>query len=321
MTAVVWGPASFGSSPCRACSAQVGGRRPGPGCDRGTGFSAGDRAAARGRIRREGELSRLARAHSPASAARRPVVGARRKRRRSAPMSEPRTVRVKDGGFVSLERGPDEKDWTRLEVATADPDRGARRHPDVGLGGRARSSAATAGGRSGALRGRPRPWRSPGRIRAAATVRATGCGWAVNLRDHGTGGYGAVARATSPATPLGPGHLHGGGRGARLVGSDARSRIRQRTSGGASPCPWYSAFAGPKPCLRLERTMKIISWNIAHRSQCWKRLLETDADVALLQEAAEPPPGDRRTCRSESRTLVYGQRTTALARVHGARRW
>ena len=35
-------------------------------------------------------------------------------------MSEPRTIRVKDGGFVSLERGPDEKDWTRLEVATAD---------------------------------------------------------------------------------------------------------------------------------------------------------------------------------------------------------
>ena len=36
--------------------------------------------------------------------------------------------------------------------------------------------------------------------------------------------------------------------------------------------------------------MKIISWNVAHRSQCWKRLLEMDADVALLQEAAEPPP-------------------------------
>ena len=35
-------------------------------------------------------------------------------------MSEPRTIRVKDGGFVSLERRPEEKDWTRLEVATAD---------------------------------------------------------------------------------------------------------------------------------------------------------------------------------------------------------
>ena len=38
----------------------------------------------------------------------------------NAPMSEPKTIRVKDGGFVSLERGPDEKGWTRLEVATAD---------------------------------------------------------------------------------------------------------------------------------------------------------------------------------------------------------
>ena len=36
--------------------------------------------------------------------------------------------------------------------------------------------------------------------------------------------------------------------------------------------------------------MKIISWNIGHRAQCWGRLLETDADIALLQEAAEPPP-------------------------------
>lgn len=36
--------------------------------------------------------------------------------------------------------------------------------------------------------------------------------------------------------------------------------------------------------------MKIISWNIARRPECWERLLGTDADVALLQEAAEPPP-------------------------------
>ena len=35
-------------------------------------------------------------------------------------MSEPKTIRVKDGGFVSVERGPDGKGWTRLEVATDD---------------------------------------------------------------------------------------------------------------------------------------------------------------------------------------------------------
>lgn len=36
--------------------------------------------------------------------------------------------------------------------------------------------------------------------------------------------------------------------------------------------------------------MKLISWNIAHREEAWRRLLDTDADVALLQEATEPPP-------------------------------
>jgi endonuclease/exonuclease/phosphatase family metal-dependent hydrolase len=36
--------------------------------------------------------------------------------------------------------------------------------------------------------------------------------------------------------------------------------------------------------------MKLISWNIAQRKEAWRRLLDTDADVALLQEATEPPP-------------------------------
>ena len=36
--------------------------------------------------------------------------------------------------------------------------------------------------------------------------------------------------------------------------------------------------------------MKIVSWNIARRDEPWRLLLEMDADVALLQEAAEPPP-------------------------------
>ncbi len=34
--------------------------------------------------------------------------------------------------------------------------------------------------------------------------------------------------------------------------------------------------------------MKIITWNIAQRHEAWRRLLETDADIALLQEACEP---------------------------------
>ncbi len=36
--------------------------------------------------------------------------------------------------------------------------------------------------------------------------------------------------------------------------------------------------------------MKIISWNIAHREEPWRWLLDTDTDVALLQEAGQPPP-------------------------------
>ena len=35
--------------------------------------------------------------------------------------------------------------------------------------------------------------------------------------------------------------------------------------------------------------VKVISWNIAHREQAWRDLCNTDADIALVQEAPEPP--------------------------------
>jgi len=35
--------------------------------------------------------------------------------------------------------------------------------------------------------------------------------------------------------------------------------------------------------------LKIISWNIARRQEAWRRLLDSDGDIALLQEASEPP--------------------------------
>lgn len=35
--------------------------------------------------------------------------------------------------------------------------------------------------------------------------------------------------------------------------------------------------------------IKIISWNIGRRSDAWEALLAMDADIALLQEASEPP--------------------------------
>ena len=35
--------------------------------------------------------------------------------------------------------------------------------------------------------------------------------------------------------------------------------------------------------------VKLIAWNIARRVEPWRYLLDSDADIALLQEAAEPP--------------------------------
>ncbi|MHC4682100.1 MAG: endonuclease/exonuclease/phosphatase family protein [Planctomycetota bacterium] len=35
--------------------------------------------------------------------------------------------------------------------------------------------------------------------------------------------------------------------------------------------------------------VKIISWNIARRDEAWRFLLDTDADIALVQEATKPP--------------------------------
>ena len=36
--------------------------------------------------------------------------------------------------------------------------------------------------------------------------------------------------------------------------------------------------------------MKIISWNMAHKHESWRCLLNMDVDLALLQEACKPPP-------------------------------
>ena len=36
--------------------------------------------------------------------------------------------------------------------------------------------------------------------------------------------------------------------------------------------------------------MKIMSWNMVHRHEPWRCLLDMDIDLALLQEAGKPPP-------------------------------
>ena len=38
-----------------------------------------------------------------------------------------------------------------------------------------------------------------------------------------------------------------------------------------------------------ESPVKNIAWNIARRAEAWQCLADCDADIGLLQEAAEPP--------------------------------
>jgi hypothetical protein len=47
--------------------------------------------------------------------------------------------------------------------------------------------------------------------------------------------------------------------------------------------------------------LKLVSWNLAHRSDAWRAVVDSGADVGLLQEACAPPPGlaDRILCESE----------------------
>ena len=72
-------------------------------------------------------------------------------------------------------------------------------------------------------------------------------------------------------------------------------------AGSESECPGpfrdHAKLRPPRSEYRMGATnrderqlsIKIVSWNIARRTAPWQRLLEMDADVALLQEAAEPP--------------------------------
>lgn len=66
----------------------------------------------------------------------------------------------------------------------------------------------------------------------------------------------------------------------------------------------------------MTRPLRIISWNIAHRLDPWCELLETDADLALLQEAGEPPSKVRERIGVDSQPWL-----TAGAAGGSERRW
>ena len=50
----------------------------------------------------------------------------------------------------------------------------------------------------------------------------------------------------------------------------------------------------------VQISMKVISWNMAGRLQPWKCLLDMDVDLALLQEATEPPADVAERIRADS---------------------
>ena len=62
--------------------------------------------------------------------------------------------------------------------------------------------------------------------------------------------------------------------------------------------------------------VKIICWNIARRDECWKCLANSDADIALLQEAAKPPREFSVRIHADPAPWI-----TAGADVHNPRSW
>ena len=50
-----------------------------------------------------------------------------------------------------------------------------------------------------------------------------------------------------------------------------------------------SGIAGAAAAAKEAAEVKVISWNIARRPDAWQVLLDSDADIALLQEATPPP--------------------------------
>lgn len=63
-------------------------------------------------------------------------------------------------------------------------------------------------------------------------------------------------------------------------------RVRHLGAGGCD-AGGLRAFSSSYSALP---SLKIIAWNIARRAEAWRRLLDSDVDIALLQEAAQPPP-------------------------------
>lgn len=62
--------------------------------------------------------------------------------------------------------------------------------------------------------------------------------------------------------------------------------------------------------------VKIICWNVARRAECWKSLVNSDADVGLLQESAKPTREFTERIHADPAPWI-----TAGADVHNPRTW
>ena len=66
----------------------------------------------------------------------------------------------------------------------------------------------------------------------------------------------------------------------------------------------------------MTRPIRIVSWNIAQRTEPWYELLDMGADIALLQEAAEPPADVMARIKVDAEPW-----TTAGDQSGGTRKW
>jgi len=68
----------------------------------------------------------------------------------------------------------------------------------------------------------------------------------------------------------------------------------------------------------MADTIRVVSWNMGRRTAAWRPPSETGAEVALLQEAAAPPPGIAPDVEVDPGPRLTGNlRSTASRRLRG----
>ena len=66
------------------------------------------------------------------------------------------------------------------------------------------------------------------------------------------------------------------------------------------------------------RSLKVVSWNMAHKRESWRYLANMDVDLALLQETCKPPSDVAARIETDPAPWYTGARgrwRTAIARL------